>query len=239
LTVVKHSCFGVIVVAALLVFPTPTRADPITLRASDHPLGTDLSTMIEGMTLRHFTNPPNSVGEHGRATFAPVYTSIVNVIPTTMAPESIGGSIGGRSGDLFNYHLCTTAQAGSVECSTFMDLLEITFATPTDYIQILSAAFSDAPALIAYDAEGRRIDGLFMASPGYTVDFNYGGGANQIATTTLTRPQADISRVIFGGVGGTNSPTEITVQKVPEPSTLLFVAMGALGLLASKRRSGS
>jgi hypothetical protein len=208
-------------------------ASPITINPNDFPFGTDLSTMYAGVTLSHLRNEPNHDGVDGREVFRPI-ASAVYAIPTYHAENVL--SIGGFGMEVYGYERCRQmGPMGSLssDCSNY-DVLDLSFHTPTSFLEVSSIFFSDGPSILAYDVSGNPIafaPGEFETT--YTpVDANNSPIAS---TITLTRAQSDISRIAFGGVEGNSTPLEIT-YKVAEPATAGLLLLGVAGAAAFRRR---
>jgi hypothetical protein len=112
--------------------------------------------------------------------------------------------------------------------------LELRFDDPTDFVQIIGDGFNDAPGFLAYDRDGNRL-GTSFHSDAYVESVAQLSPGSFRTTLSLAREQRDIARVIYAGIDGSDTPTQIT-YRVPEPSTLLFVSMGALALVRYRRR---
>jgi hypothetical protein len=199
-------------VALFTVLASPVRAELITINAGDYPLGTDLSTLFSGLTMSRLSQAG------GNTTFnpgtSPVYTAVDYPVPV----PSLGGTYG-----LFNYQACS---AGSIfSCMNGYTLLEFRFDTPTDFFQIDGYFFTDPSDLIAYDALGNLIAGFGTV----VTTSGLGIGETTRSTLTLGRDRGDIARVVYGGFrDSTVTPTQVSYNSVPEPSTLAAVGVGLL-----------
>lgn len=214
----------------LLSIAAPARAELITLDPTTIPIGTDVSNLFDGVTLQRLTQLRS-----------PTYSP-------TASPVLIGGapyygnspaSFGSYWEMGFGYDGCYAG--GTTACSFPFSLLELTFDSPTDYVQIVGDWGSDAPGLRAYDINGNLVSSCdYNLSPSpWNVGcvhqaFTVPGGDHR-SVQTVARGQRDIVRIVWAGLYGTSFATGISYQ-VPEASILMYVGLGAVGILSRRRR---
>ena len=204
-------------------FTSSAWADVITINASDYPLGTDLSHMLEGVSMAKLS----SFGGLAE-TVSPVYA-----VSTYHAPGVL--SFGGLASTIDEYQTCHN-NPGSLSCYGY-DVLELRFDAPTDFVQINGFMFSDGPDMMAYDTAGAVIAGFrSRAQPSVITYAAVGSGYS--TSVTITRDARDIARVVYGGLLGNASPTQVTYN-VPEPTTLGFMSLGLLSAGLFRTRSSS
>ena len=231
-----------VVLLSLIGFAAPASATTIVINPNDFPLGTDLSAMFEGVTLARLDNRDNRDGINGRPVYDPI-ASAVYAIPTYHTRSGL--SIGGISTQANEYEWCRTTLGGLPDCAHY-NVLELLFDEPTDFVQVDSIAWSDYPVFYAYDIFGNRIDTFgnqhLFAGYGNVTHATPGGDYIQTVTSlsfdhalgvslTAARNQRDIARVVFGGIAGATSATQVT-YRVPEAETLGLLAIGILFALA-------
>jgi hypothetical protein len=218
-------------VAAMSLWPGEARADVIVIDPSDYTLGSDLSTLFTGVTMSRLTQ------RDGSAFYDPL-SSGVFASEHYHAPDRLTLGPYSYPEEWARCHQATLEGQASLSCVEGFSVLELRFDAPTNFVQITSAWFSDGPGLRAYDVHGSEVARCDAAFGG-----TGGGCASTVAvpqfganstTSTIQREQRDISRVVFGGLPGISTPTEVR-YRVPEPSTLLFVALGIAGLLKTRR----
>ena len=212
-------CKLVLLLSLLLGVPSVAHASFITINPNDYPLGTDLSTMFDGLTMSRLTN--------AGTTYNPV-ASAVYAIPSYHTDPAL--SIGGRSYYTFGYETCRVGLSGCL-----YDVLELLFSEPTSFVQINSRGWSDGAGFLAYDSAGNRLGASFFNNAIISNVTQFGGGAGFSETLTLARGQADIARVVYAGMVGSTTPTQIT-YRVPEPSALLVLSLGGALLFVRRRK---
>ncbi len=221
----------------LLLSVAPASANEIVISADDYALGTNLSGMFEGLTISRLTNQPNQNGPDGREAYLPIASDVLIARINTQA------TIGGFASLLWEYEDCLLGNGTTRTCDPY-SVLEIRFDTPTDFIQIDGIHQVDAPDFYAYDSAGNRLNSgvaitgnAYAAGGGYTRLTSGPDPMNPHAYLTsslaMQRDQSDIVRVVYAGVGGASSARRIT-YRVPEPSTLLLLSIGALAFRRSR-----
>jgi len=218
--------------AALLFtgFASSARADLIVVNANDYPLGTDLSAVFAGVSMSKLVQSAWGItGIPVGATTAPVYAISTYHDPTVL-------SFGGMADSIDGYLACTNNPSSWSCGQTGYSVLELRFDQPTDFVQLSGLFFSDAPSIMAFDTAGNQIAG-FGGFGNYVEAVTFGVLSNG-SSITLARNQRDVARVVYGGVQGVSTPTQVS-YKVPEPTTLGFLAVGLLSAGLLRARSSS
>ena len=203
---------------------TPARAEIIVIDPNAYAIGTSLSTLFPGLTMTHLPTGGD-----------------VSVGGVSYAGPAGGHSIGAgwySSADVYNE--CLTRGAGGA-CEPW-NVLELVFAAPTDYVQMLGGWWSDQPLMYAYDAAGTLISQCGAYSGGIdcsTAMLLSGTGVNgsSVASLTIAREERDIARIVFGGQMGNAAALQVSYG-VPEPATLgvLLVGLAGAGLARFRGR---
>lgn len=204
---------------------TTASANIITINAADYPLGTDLSTMLEGVSMSRLVNRPNADGINGRTVFDPVASSVL-----LSEVNLVGQSFGGSFRNFEDFEVCQRMGSSGAGCG--YNVMQLEFSTPTNFVQLLSASFSDPAGIAAFDIFGNRI----AMGVGSTERLTNTPEQYLLNTLVVAREQNDIARVVFGGFSTASRPTEITYNRVPEPSTLLIMSMGVLAAARWRKR---
>lgn len=215
------------VVFALIAVATPVFASTIVINPSDYPIGTDLSTMFDGITLATVRNTP------GVTTFAPISSAVL--VTSADSHHYPGNGIGANAANLLDYGSCVRTTTGNGSCGLY-SMLELVFATPTDSVSIESVGFNDEPNLFAYDVFGNPLSNSRIGHASSQRDWFYDTGLYYSTfTNTIMTAEPQIARVVFAAIVGGVKPTRIEYHSVPEPSTLLFLAVGSVGVLFRRK----
>jgi hypothetical protein len=209
---------------SIWLMASTAHADIITIDPNNFPLGTDLSEMFDGVTLSRLVNERNNDGPSGQEIYRPVAS------PVVVSEWDGWGRHLGLYSFVDEYQDC---YGGSIfaRCQGY-NVLEIAFTQPTDYISIWGAYWVDRPSIALYDASGAQINALLEFEGGLLPNDNHW------RRITAQRQTADVARVVVGGVVGNSLVTRVDYNEthtVPEPSTLLVMAAGAIMML---RRRG-
>jgi hypothetical protein len=222
---------------------TPARADLITLDAASVALGVDVSDAFDGLTMQRISTPGFPPAQtYSELVVGPVITSAPHYGLFGGTTVSFGQFDGGYG---LPYDWCYTyGQCANVG---FFSVLELTFNVPTNFVQIIGdAAPGLDPMLFAYDRDGALITHCKPFTSGGEnpgCDFTFTELEDGIPyiindvrqTVSLTSDQRNIARVVFGGSTGGAQATVISYE-VPEPSSLLLLGLGAVGLLRASRQ---
>lgn len=232
-----------LLVLVCLAIAAPANANFITIDPNAFPLGADLTHAFEGVTVSRLINGTTSPPY----VFDPIASPVAVAGPHLF--EYTSRTIGGRSYMLQEYEECRTGISMG-GCPHF-SVLEFLFDTPTNYFQIASVSLQDPAGIIAYDALGNRLTpwqsliwdvgtttlNTATGSLSRSIEMIHPWGPHQ-SNIVLTSSEPNIARVVYGGIAGTTAPIGASYEKVPEPSTLLMLSMGALILTRRKGKRG-
>lgn len=222
---------------ALLLAARPASADLITIEPDAFASGTDLSRVVDSATLWTLhTLPGGGVG------FGPVYSE--------QDADCVSGL--GKCAAVTGTHVFTSV-LGSFNTSTFGDAMDMTrcfqlaadpppscssgvlsspvllieFVSAVDFVSMGSAFNLDCSFLIGLDDELNRI--ASVSGETGTRD----GGYNK---QTVTLEGVLMKYVIAGAAGGVVALDVLTYNTAPEPTTLLLVGIGVIGLAHAMRK---
>jgi hypothetical protein len=217
---------------------TPAWAVLVTVDPDGYAPGTNLSNLIPGVSFSTFSSPGN-----GSFSFADVYSAEDSacvggpgeckaVTGTKVFSRDGGGILDPNHGwfDSPTARRCFERVAsGSCAEENFSALL-ISFADPTNYVEMSGWFTADWPLLYAYDASRNLIGGGTEE------------GAGSSHTVGVTRYQSSLSNISFVIAAGWAASSHLDVLRyddmntsVPEPGTALLFGLALLGFAAARR----
>jgi hypothetical protein len=193
---------------AAALMSVSTHAEIVTIDPDNYPAGTELSVIAPGVNLRTITHA-------GGSTYTPVYSPVLShdcTSPTycgafegvrDLGSTLSAGVLTGNWGAINDWDGCANG-GSSFACMSPSRVLELRFKTPISLLQLETSWLSDPSAIIAYDSAGNE---LFRCSSSYypcsyDSTVTYGSGSYSETRFVVTRRTADISRVVFGAIGG-------------------------------------
>lgn len=247
---------GIVVAAWLLIVPIQqASANLIRIEPDDYAVGTDLSNPLPGVTLSTYSN----VNRDGYFQFLPVTVGhdpgcaerlwlcrAVTGSNYLLGPGFVSTSWGFSTSCFTNEQVRTgNAPCANSEAWEYTaNFLVISFANPTDFVQVSGAWIDDQVIARAFDANYNLVS--TQAQQQYDLDRCRGSDSwtDYCANiATLTSSTRQISYVVAGSWAGIahmdviafrDTPTE----SVPEPSTLMLFSMSlaTLGMMRRKQR---
>jgi len=197
--------FLLCVVAASLA--AAAHAEIVTPNLAGARVNSNVSNAFPGLALRKLIGP-NGAMNYAGTTENSVYRSPC----TTYAAcgyLSPAYSIGGNLFSAMDYRDCydNSLNGNPNSCFYPFEVLQATFANPTDFVEFQFTWQSDPPAIFGYDAAGNEIlaclPGGATGSPaGCMTSFQLSPGGDFIGTIRLTSPTAVIKRVVAGSAQG-------------------------------------
>lgn len=236
--------------ALLTVMGSAAHADLITIDPDDYAPGTDLSHVVEGVTLERLSQ--KGVGNRYTPTVSAIYAGVPcrtagATQPCTVAPtgdQMFAGSPTSSGGsaffDAFYANDCITngqTTRGTWGCVQGYNVLSAHFENGTSFVSIDGMWTSDMQYLYAYNAAGELVASCLGTSDCMTRAA--AGGSYFTGTSSVYRAEADIAWIIAGGDNGVAGLDRLIFEapaSVPEPATLGLLLAGLAGGLVTRRK---
>lgn len=147
------------------------------------------------------------------------------------ARMAVDQSLNPRWGQAFYYPYARTQDEIILPNIPEINVLGIQFFEPVRYVELRSLVSSDMGYVMAYD-----ITGNLIASLTQNVRDSSRPGGYLLQDLVLSRDQADIAYVVYGGTSSPSRLNQITYD-VPAPSGLMLLVIGLLfgGALSSRK----
>jgi hypothetical protein len=195
-------------------------AATLTKNPRSYAVGADISGAFTGVTLTRLVNLSGTVG------YAPTQNPVIvgNCGYAACLLFDNAHTIGPNTYEAVDHRVCYNAnQAGfSVpECGSPYALLQVTFATPTDFVEFHWTALSDPPLMTAYNAAGAEISVCqpFGGNSCITTH-TFSPGGEKMGTIRISTKSTAIKKVVVGSSG---AATRLYMMQynVPAPPCVL------------------
>jgi hypothetical protein len=215
--------------AALLCMASPAAALLITIEADDYAVGTELTTLGDGVLIRRFS----AVGLD-----APTFSAIHTIsFPTSHLGDRVFSN---ENSDFYPSPVSADCILGFGPCNPGALLrstsIRFDFLDGTNFFQIDGETNSDPHGVWAYDANGVLLATCDALQQGCSELLAPAGLFGPFSTrTTIASDSRNIRTVIVRALSGATR-IDRAVYSVPEPGTLALFGVGLIGLLASHLR---
>jgi len=224
---------GLLLLAASVVC-TPAQATLIELEPDLFRVGTNVSNLFEGVTLNRYSNYYTDT-----PTLSPVF------IEEHGAGELYQAATGTHTFGIFYFDGVSVARnwwsTGVGRDEKFWALL-IQFDRPTNFVEIAASWASDGPYFLAFDSNRQMITTPTSSSLLRADDGRHGPAAIFHIGSLASEPMIQ-SMLIGGGNGNSNIDTiwfnSGSSVGVPEPSSMLMLGVGLVGLMLWRRKQAA
>ncbi len=220
----------------LLAFTTGgVFASPVTIDTDNYAIGTNISNVDSNASI-HAVNYKKSVG----FTYNDIFVSdaptmdMIGEQPFDSVAAGFGDhAFTSQTGGFYNAWHYDYAMRGAYEYPSgfSLNVLGIRFLEPVRYLELRALSSSDMGYILAYDSSGN-----LLTTASQSASLSERPGRYYLQDLQLSRNQADIAYVVFGGSSAASRLNQITYD-VPAPAPLALLGVGLIsGMLVRIRR---
>lgn len=207
-----------------------------TIDSDNYAVGTNLTEVISDVRISRLSQGGYYGSPSGLSTYDPVRSDVY------AGERDYGGTFGGIS-NFFEYEQCFQRDTLHY-CSLGFSVIEFSFSSPTDFVQLNFSWWSDAPGILIYGVDDTLLASCYSLFGRPVIgpcDYWNGGSSSSYYETSLSLQldSRSIGRVVAGTPAGAWAWVDSISYSVPEPGALALLGLGLAGLGLSRRRNAA